>query len=159
MTNMAVDIQEIQMETLKTSEKLSMLEKNILDITEEVKRNSDDMKSKLQELLELLKNHTSDTTDATTTPTTTTTTTTTTTMDNLIRGQFLFLSESRILSLPTFKEVDCQQDFPESPMNGASAGVVMDNNLMVCGGRGITTCRMWTEDGWVEATTGLKRAE
>ena len=34
------------METLKTSEKLSMLEKNILDITEEVKRNSDDMKSK-----------------------------------------------------------------------------------------------------------------
>jgi len=44
-------------------------------------------------------------------------------------------------------------------MNYASAGVVMDNNLMVCGGRGITTCRMWTEDGWVETTTGLNRAE
>ena len=42
-------------------------------------------------------------------------------------------------------------------MNYASAGVVMDNNLMVCGGYGMTTCRMWTEDGWVETTTGFNR--
>merc|ERR1719308_714512 len=70
--------------------------------------------------------------------------------------QFLYLSETRILSLPSFKEVDCQQDFPESAMSYASAGVVMDN-LMVCGGHGMTTCRIWKEDGWVETATGVNR--
>jgi len=72
--------------------------------------------------------------------------------------QFLYLSETRILSLPSFEEVDCQQDFPESGMNYASAGVVMDNNLMVCGGTGMTTCRLWTEEGWNETETGVNRA-
>ena len=74
-----------------------------------------------------------------------------------VSDQFLYLSETRILSLPSFEEVDCQQDFPESGMNYASAGVVMDNNLMVCGGVGVTTCRLWTEDGWVETATGVNR--
>ena len=74
-----------------------------------------------------------------------------------VSDPYLYLGESKILGLPSFQEVDCQQDFPESPMNYASAGVVMDNNLMVCGGYGMTTCRMWTEDGWVETTTGFNR--
>merc|ERR1711862_932797 len=84
--------------------------------------------------------------------TTSATTTTTTVLD-----QFLYLSESKILHLPSFEEVACQQDFPESPMSYASAGVVLDNNLMVCGGNGMTTCRIWTEDGWAESATGLNR--
>ena len=41
-------------------------------------------------------------------------------------------------------------------MVGASAGVVMDNSLMVCGGLSVT-CRLWTEDGWVETATGFNR--
>jgi len=90
--------------------------------------------------------------------TTTTTTTTTTTATSTVTDQFLFLSETRILSLPSFEEVDCQQEFPESRLSRASAGIVMDNNLMVCGGRGMTTCRRWTEDGWLESATGVNRA-
>jgi len=86
----------------------------------------------------------------------TTTTTTTTTFTET--DQFLYLSETRILSLPSFKEVDCQQEFQESGMRFASAGIVMDNNLMVCGGRGMSTCRLWTEDGWLESATGFHRA-
>jgi len=89
---------------------------------------------------------------------TTTTTTTTTTATSTVTDQFLFLSQSRILSLPSFKEVDCQQEFPTSlRLDRASAGIVMDNNLMVCGGRGMSTCRRWTEDGWEETTTGFHR--
>jgi len=89
--------------------------------------------------------------------TTTTTTTTTTTATSTVTDQFLFLSETRILSLPSFEEVDCQQEFPESRLSRASAGIVMDNNLMVCGGRGMSTCRLWTEDGWEESATGVNR--
>merc|ERR1719250_58843 len=76
-----------------------------------------------------------------------------------VTDQFLFLSQSRILSLPSFKEVDCQQEFPTSlRLDRASAGIVMDNNLMVCGGRGMTTCRLWAEDGWEETATGFNRS-
>ena len=42
-------------------------------------------------------------------------------------------------------------------MDYASAGVVMDNKLMVCGGRGMTSCRIWTEDGWIETAAGFNR--
>ena len=40
-------------------------------------------------------------------------------------------------------------------MREASAGVVMDGNLLVCGGSGMTTCRLWTENGWLEKRTGF----
>ena len=42
-------------------------------------------------------------------------------------------------------------------MREASAGVVMDGNLLVCGGYGMTTCRIWTEKGWLEKGTGFNR--
>ena len=42
-------------------------------------------------------------------------------------------------------------------MDDATAGVVMDNNLLVCGGRGMTTCMLWTENGWEETGAGVKR--
>jgi len=101
----------------------------------------------------------STTATTTTSTSTTTTTTTTTTATSTVTDQFLFLSQSRILSLPSFEEVDCQQEFPTSlRLDRASAGIVMDNNLMVCGGRGMTTCRRWTEDGWLESATGVNRA-
>jgi len=71
--------------------------------------------------------------------------------------QFLYLSDSRILRLPSFEEVACQQDFPEVRLRYASAGVVMDNNLLVCGGLDMTVCLLWTEDGWEEKGTGFNR--
>ena len=42
-------------------------------------------------------------------------------------------------------------------MKYATAGIVMDNNLMVCGGEGMTTCRLWTKDGWKETATDFNR--
>jgi len=76
--------------------------------------------------------------------------------------QYLYLSDSKILSLPSFAEVTtCNQEFPEKPMFLASAGVVMVNGkkeLQVCGGRHMRTCQLWTEDGWVETATGFDRA-
>ena len=76
---------------------------------------------------------------------------------SFVSDQFLYLSDSRILSLPSFEEVTCKQDFPENPLQYATAGVVMDGNLLVCGGRGMTTCRIWTEKGWLEKGTGFNR--
>ena len=74
---------------------------------------------------------------------------------------YLYLSDSMILRLPEFSTVPCIQEFPEEdPLNYASAGVVMNNGtktLQVCGGHGMTTCRLWTEDGWAETATDFKR--
>ena len=74
-----------------------------------------------------------------------------------VSDSYLYLHQTLIVSLPSFQEVDCQQDFPENPMREASAGVVMDGNLLVCGGFGMTTCRLWTEYGWKETVTGFNR--
>jgi len=75
-----------------------------------------------------------------------------------MEDQFLYLSETRILRLPSFEEVPCNQDFPEHHLEWATAGIVADNNLLVCGGRGMhTTCMMWTENGWLEKGTGFSR--
>merc|ERR1719369_1342425 len=74
---------------------------------------------------------------------------------------YLYLGDSKILHLPSFQQVSCNQEFPEKPLNRASAGVVMKNGkkeLQVCGGEGMTTCRLWTEDGWVETEIGFNRA-
>ena len=79
----------------------------------------------------------------------------------MISDQYLYLSDSRVVSLPSFAEVtNCDQKFPENPLSGASAGVVMVNGkreLQVCGGHSMTTCRLWTEDGWIETETGFDR--
>jgi len=89
---------------------------------------------------------------ASTKPTTTTKSAITT------EDQFLYLSDSRILSLPSFEEVTCKQDFPEELfLNYATAGVVMDGNLLLCGGYGMTTCWLWTENGWLEKGTDFNR--
>ena len=75
-------------------------------------------------------------------------------------SEYLFLGDSMILSLPGFHEVTCNQQFPENPLTGASAGVVMENGkkeLLVCGGKGTTICQLWTEGGWVAAGTGFNR--
>ena len=77
-----------------------------------------------------------------------------------VSDPYLYLGDRRILSLPTFQEVSCDQEFPEKPLDFASAGVVMEQGkkeLQVCGGRGMTTCRLWTEGGWVETATGFNR--
>jgi len=74
-----------------------------------------------------------------------------------MEDQFLYLSETRILRLPSFEEVPCNQDFPENPLQWATAGIVTDNNLLVCGGQGMSGCMMWTENGWQEKGTGFNR--
>ena len=33
----------------------------------------------------------------------------------------------------------------------------MDGNLLVCGGIGMTSCKLWTENGWVEKGTDFNR--
>ena len=46
------------------------------------------------------------------------------------------------------------------PLSYSSAGVVMKNGkkeLQVCGGKDMTSCHLWTEDGWVETGTGFDR--
>ena len=73
---------------------------------------------------------------------------------------YLYLSESNIIRLPSFQQVSCVQEFPVNRLGYATAGVVMVNGkkeLQVCGGRGMTTCQLWTEDGWVETATGFNR--
>jgi len=75
--------------------------------------------------------------------------------------QYLYLSDSKILRIPEFAEVTCNQEFPEKPLSFASGGVVTVNGkkeLQVCGGEEMTTCQLWTEDGWVETATGFNRA-
>jgi len=71
------------------------------------------------------------------------------------QDQFLYLSDSKILRLPSFEEVTCNQD--QDPMSYANAGVVMDGNLLVCGGV-LAACKLWTDDGWVEKGTGFDRS-
>ena len=65
-------------------------------------------------------------------------------------GPFLYIDRTMILSIPTFKEVSCDQNFPSSVGVGAgfySAGVVTykgTNTVMY------VPCLVWTKSGWIE---------
>ena len=62
--------------------------------------------------------------------------------------------------MPTFKEMSCNQQWPENKLNHASAGLVTYNNtkeIMLCGGYRITGCRIWTKEGWVKSDTTFDR--
>ena len=71
-------------------------------------------------------------------------------------GPFLYIDRTMILSIPTFKEVSCDQNFPSSVgvhvgpgLN--SAGVVTykgTNTVMYC--RLLVPCLVWTKSGWIE---------
>ena len=69
-------------------------------------------------------------------------------------GPFLYIDHTMILSIPTFKEVSCDQNFPSSVGVGAgfySAGVVTykgTNTVMYC--RMLVPCIVWTKSGWIE---------
>jgi len=73
---------------------------------------------------------------------------------------YLYISETKILDLSTFKEVSCEQHFPERPLTAATAGIVSYNNkeeLMLCGGNDMTGCRIWTKEGWAQSDTTFNR--
>jgi len=76
-----------------------------------------------------------------------------------IKDSYLYLTERRILKLPSFEDVTCKQDFPEK-LTYASAGVITYNNqqeLMVCGSSGMTGCKTWTKNGWVKTAASFPR--
>ena len=76
-----------------------------------------------------------------------------------ISDSYLYLTERRILKLPSFDVVNCTQYFPYV-LHYASAGVVTYNNqqeLMVCGGLGMTGCHIWTKEGWVKTAVNFTR--
>jgi len=87
--------------------------------------------------------------------------TTTTKSAIMTEDSYLYLTEQTILKLPSFEKVTCTQDFPSPDrLNRASAGVVTYNNLqelMVCGGNGMTGCRTWTKEGWVKTAETFPR--
>jgi len=80
--------------------------------------------------------------------------------DNTTSESYLYLNDKKILDISTLDEVACNQDFPEKPILEAIAGIVPykgNNELMVCGGKDMTGCRIWTVDGWVQSDTGFNR--
>ena len=61
--------------------------------------------------------------------------------------------------MPSFQEMSCDQQWPESSLYYAIAGLVTYNNskeLMLCGYY-MTGCRIWTEQGWIQSDTTFKR--
>jgi len=100
---------------------------------------------------------------ANTKPTTTTKSAITTEGNSTILSpdSYLYLTERRILKLPSFDVVNCYQGFPGTEsLNWASAGVVTHNNqqeLMVCGGYRMAGCRIWTKEGWVKTAENFTK--
>merc|ERR1712013_675857 len=43
-------------------------------------------------------------------------------------GSYLYLSETKILEMPSFQEISCDQQWPGYYLDGASAGLVSYNN-------------------------------
>merc|ERR1712142_71492 len=73
---------------------------------------------------------------------------------------YLYLSEKKILKLPSFQEISCDQRWPDKKLEGASAALVSyrgTKEIMLCGGRGITGCRIWTSHGWWISDTTFNR--
>jgi len=99
---------------------------------------------------------------ANTKPTTTTKSAITTEGNSTVLSpdSYLYLTERRILKLPSFDVVNCTQDFPYYVLRRASAGVVTYNNqqeLMLCGGYRMTGCHIWTKEGWVKTAVNFTR--
>ena len=78
----------------------------------------------------------------------------------VVSGSYLYLSEKKILKMPSFQEISCNQQWQERELVSASAGLVSYNNtkeLMVCGGYRMTGCYIWTEQGWIQSDTTFNR--